>query len=70
MPNPLDTVVKPSHTRRMSKHHTAFWLSDRAKRLLAELAEHLGLSQAGALELAIRRLAQAELDPQQKEAKS
>jgi hypothetical protein len=54
----------------MSKHHTAFWLSDRAKRLLAELAAHLGLSQAGALELAIRRLAQAELEPQQKEAKS
>lgn len=45
------------------KRAASFRLSPEALRLLAELAEHLGLSQAACLELAIRQLAKREMKP-------
>jgi predicted DNA-binding protein len=39
------------------KRSTSFRLSDDALRLLAEMSERLGISQAACLELAIRKLA-------------
>jgi predicted transcriptional regulator len=41
----------------MKKNPTSFRLSDEALRLLAKVAENLGIAQSGALELAIRDLA-------------
>lgn len=43
-----------------NKQATSIRLSPEAKRLLAELAKKLGVSQAAIMEIAIRRLAQTE----------
>jgi len=38
----------------MSKRSTSIWLSDEGKRLLALLAQRMGVSQSSVLELLIR----------------
>jgi hypothetical protein len=42
------------------KQSTSFRLSDDARRLLAALADALGLSQAAVIEMAVRQLAKRE----------
>ena len=44
----------------MKKRSTSMWLSDEAKRLLALLAERMGVSQSDVLELLIREKARRE----------
>jgi biotin operon repressor len=44
----------------MAKEQTSYRISTTAKQLLALLATKLGLSQTAVIELAIRRLAEAE----------
>lgn len=43
-----------------NKQQTSIRLSPEAKRLLAELAQKLGVTQAAIVEIAIRRLAEIE----------
>jgi hypothetical protein len=43
-----------------NKIGTSFRLSPAALELIAQLAQHLGLSQAGVVELAVRKLAVSE----------
>jgi len=44
----------------MKKRSTSVWLSDEGKRLLALIAERLGVSQSAVLELLIREKAKRE----------
>jgi hypothetical protein len=45
-----------------SKQPSSYRLSEECRDLLVRLSEALGLSQAGVIEMAVRKLARAELD--------
>jgi predicted transcriptional regulator len=44
----------------MTKHPTSIRISEEAKRLLAALADKLGISQMAVIEIAVRKMAEAE----------
>jgi hypothetical protein len=45
----------------LSKHPSSYRLSEECRRLIGELSTALGISQAGVIEQAVRKLARAEL---------
>jgi hypothetical protein len=48
-----------------SKQASSYRLSPECRDLMNRLADHLGISQASVIEMAVRKLARAELPPDQ-----